>query len=194
MKHRNMLGCAIALASLALMVVEFPPFQITWHKFLFGEPERLTFKLLFLLKVYGVPFLMSFIAILLLQMQGRLSMLGAAASSVFPLSLLGAAGMMVAFRSMVAGVGGIPGYALGMALAYTVASRVYAIQPAGRTVFGRPMLRIVWRGELEAQRAAAMQLQARESAPGSEHAKESSMTSNSAKNNSLSLSRAEAGI
>ena len=47
--------------------------------------------------------------------------------------------MLGAFRTMVAGVGGVPGYAIGMASAYTMMSRFYGVKPSGRTLFGQPM-------------------------------------------------------
>jgi hypothetical protein len=194
MKNRNYIPCLLALTILGVLVAAFPPFQITWRSFFFEQSAPLLRKLGFLLKVYGLPLCLSFFAIVFMQLQGRLASVGATASSIFPLALFGAAGMMTAFRSMVSGVGGVPGYALGMALAYTVMSRVHSIQPSGRLLFGRPMLRIVWRGELEAQRMAATRLQARGTSPESEQRSVSTSISNSAKNSSLSLSRAEAGM
>jgi hypothetical protein len=194
MRQSNYIPCFLALAILGLLVVEFPPFQITWHRFFFGESAPMANKLLFLLKVYALPCCLSFGAIIMMQVQGRLGATGAAATSVFPLALFGSACMMMAFRSMVSGVGGVPGYALGMALAYTVMSRVHSLQPSGRMMLGRPMIRIVWRGELEAQRLAAARLQARGASGESAQRSASTNTSNSAKNSSLSLSRAEAGM
>jgi hypothetical protein len=194
MNKRNYIPVLLALAGLIWMTAHFPPFQIGWQRFFFKDPAPVTTKLAFLFKVYGLPCCLSFGAVLLLQMQGKLGALGASGSAIFPLALLASGCMMSAFRSMVSGVGGVPGYALGMALGYTLMSRIHSFQPASRLVFGRPMLRIVWRGELDAQRAAAARLQAREGAGGSEHSKVSSNTSNSTQNSSLSLSRAEAGI
>jgi hypothetical protein len=192
-QHRNYIPCLLALAILGLLVVEFPPFQITWRHF-FLDSVPMGRKLAFLLKVYGLPCCLSFGAIVMMQVQGRLGATGAGASSVFPLALFGSACMMTAFRSMVSGVGGVPGYALGMALAYTIMSRVHSLQPSGRMMFGRPMIRIVWRAELEAQRLAAARLQAREVPAESAQRSATTNTSNSAKNSSLSLSRAEAGM
>lgn len=192
MKNRNYLPALLALLLLGIMVYQFPPFQVTWQRF-FHDPTPLARKLAFLLKVYMLPCGLSFGAMMLMQLQGRLGALGATASSIFPLALFGAAGMMVAFRSMASGVGGVPGYALGMALAYTMMSRVHSLQPSGRLLFGRPMIRIVWRGELDAQRLAAARLQARQASGGSEQRDISGSTSNSPKEPSLSLSRAEAG-
>ncbi len=194
MNTRNYFPCVTALVILGALIVLFPPFQITWHRFFFEEPASPMHKTGFLLRVYGLPLALSFFAIVLMQLQGRLVAVGATASSVFPIALFGAAGMLTAFRSMASGVGGVPGYALGMALAYTMMSRVHSIQPSGGILFGRPMLRIVWRGELEAQKLAALRLQARGPAPELEQRAVSANTSNSAKNSSLSLSRAEAGM
>jgi|SRR5579862_4301170 len=194
MKTRNYIPSFLALAALAWIVAHYPPFQITWQRFLFKDPTPAVLKIAFLFKVYGLPCCMALGAVVLFQLQGKLGALGAGASSVFPLALLASGCMMTAFRSMASGVGGVPGYALGMALGYTLMARVHSFQPTGRVVFGRPMLRIVWRGELAAQRAAAARLQAREEAGGSGHLKISSNTSNSTQNSSLSLSRAEAGI
>lgn len=193
MRHRNYVPTILALILFAVLIAEFPPFQITWQRF-FLDPAPLARKVGFLLKVYGLPFVMSFVAIVFLQLQGRLAVLGATASSVFPLALFGAAGMMAAFRSMVSGVGGVPGYAMGMALGYTILSRVHSIQPSGRVVFGRPMLRIVWRGEVDAQRLAAARLQEREARAESGQPSSSMSTSSSAEKSTLSLRRAEAGM
>ena len=189
---RNYVPPVLALLTLTVLIVLFPPFQITWRKF-FLDPAPLSKKAGYLSLVYGLPCLMSFVAVILFQMQGRLGNLGANAAAVFPLSLFASGCMMVAFRSMISGVAGVPGYALGMALGYTIMSRIHSIQPAGGTLLGRPRVRIVWKGEIEAQRLAAARLQAREESEASEQRNVSSSTSNSAQNNSLSLSRADAG-
>jgi len=68
---------------------------------------------------------------------------------------------------MVAGVGGVPGYALGMASAYTVMSRFYGLKPSGRTLFGQPMLRILWRGDPEVAREIKMSMMRRHLQPPS---------------------------
>ena len=193
MKLRNYLPYLIALAALAGLIALFPPFQVTWRHF-FQDSAPLSKKLGFLMRVYALPCAMSFIAILMFQLQGRVSMMGFAQSSVFLIALLGSGCMMAAFRTMVSGVGGVPGYALGMALGYTFVSRIHSIQPTGQMLFGKPTVRIVWRGEIEAQMRAAAHLQASPEPGGSEQRNASSNTSNSAKNSSLSLARAEAGM
>jgi hypothetical protein len=193
MNKRNFTPVLLALVGLGWLVVHFPPFQITWLHF-FKDPAPVSVKLAFLCKVYAVPCSLSLAAVVLFQMQGKLGALGAAGSSIFPMALLASGCMMSAFRTMVSGVGGVPGYALGMAIGYTLMSRVHSLQPSGRILFGRPMLRIVWRGELEAQRAAAARLQDRADAGAPAQSNVSINTSNSAQNSSLSLSRAEAGM
>lgn len=193
MKLRIYLPYLLALAALGALVALFPPFQVTWRHF-FEDSAPVSKKLGFLLRVYALPCAMSFFAILLFQLQGRVAVLGFAQSSVFLLALLGSSCMMAAFRTMVSGVGGVPGYALGMALGYTLVSRIHSIQPTGQMLLGRPMARIVWRGEIEAQMLAAARLQERSEPGESEQRNVASSTSNSAKNSSLSLARADAGM
>ena len=193
MKLRNYLPYLLALAALATLVAMFPPFQVTWRHFI-QDSAPVSKKLGFLLRVYAVPCAMSSIAIVMFQLQGRLSMMGISQSSVFLMTLLGSGCMMAAFRSMVGGVGGVPGYALGMALGYTLVSRVHSIQPTGQMLFGKPTVRIVWRGEIEAQMRSTARLQERPEPGSSEQRNVSSNTSNSAKNSSLSLARADAGM
>jgi hypothetical protein len=193
MSKRNFVPVLMALAAMGWLIAHFPPFQITWLHF-FQDPSPVRVKMAFLCRVYALPCTLSFGAVVLFNLQGRLGLLGVGGTSLFPIALFASGCMMSALRTMVNGVGGVPGYALGMALGYTLMSRVHSLQPSGRIAFGRPMLRIVWRGELEAQRAAAARLQAREAEGGSEHLSVSSNTSNSAQNSSLSLSGAEAGM
>ncbi len=94
-----------------------------------------------------MPCCLSFGAVILLQLQAKLGALGA--TSIFPIALVASGCRMPAFRTMVSGV---PGYALGMALGYTPMSRMHSLQSSGRVLSGRPMLRMVWRGELAAQK------------------------------------------
>ncbi len=138
----------LALAVLATLIVCFPPGSFSWHRF-FIDQAPLTRKVGFLLRVYALPAGLSFLAVLLFQVQMRLSLGGAPTAVIFPLAVLGATSMLGAFRTMVAGVGGVPGYAIGMASAYTMMSRFYGVKPSGRKLFGQPMLRILWRGDPE---------------------------------------------
>ena len=163
MTNKNYLSIILAFVVVAMLVVFFPPGTFTWHRF-FADQASAGTKTIFLLKVYLVPAVLSFSAIVLFQLQMRMSMQGAAAHVIFPLAVFGSCAMLSAFRTLVAGVGGVPGYALGMASAYTLMSRLYAIRPSGRTFFGRPILRMVWRGDPEAMRVLQMSSGARPTA------------------------------
>jgi hypothetical protein len=155
MKNKNYLPVLFVLVVLGALVAYFPPGRFSWHRF-FGDAAPMGQKLLFLFKVYAAPACLSFCAVVLFQLQMRMSMKGAPVNVIFPLSVLGATFMLGAFRTMVGGIGGVPGYALGMATAYTMMSRLYAVRPSGRTLFGKPMVRIVWRGDPEAAREIQM--------------------------------------
>lgn len=145
----------MALLALAALASYFPPGKFTWHRFL-QDSMPLSGKVVYLLKVYALPALLSFTAVVLFQLQVRGSMVGAPAYAVFPLSVIGATAMLAAFRTMTMGMGGIPGYVVGLAGAYTMMSRFAGFQPSGRYRFGVQTLRIVWRGNPSlAQRPAS---------------------------------------
>jgi len=155
MKSKNYLPVLFVLLALGVLVACFPPGSFSWHRF-FADHAPIGRKLSFLLKVYAAPACLSFCAVVLFQLQMRMSVGGAPAAVIFPLSVLGATSMLAAFRTMAGGIGGVPGYAVGMATAYTMMSRFYAVRPSGRTLFGKPMVRIVWRGDPEAEREIQM--------------------------------------
>src|ERR1700677_4439852 len=108
MNKRRYFPILIALAVLGWTVAHFPPFQITWQRFLFTDRTPVAIKLAFLLKVYGLPCCLSMGAIILYQLQARLGALGASGSAIFPMALIASGCMMSAFRSMASGVGGVP--------------------------------------------------------------------------------------
>jgi hypothetical protein len=172
MKYKTRIPILLALVAVGALIAYFPPGSFTWHRF-FADESSAKLKLVYLFKIYAVPFCLSFAAVVLFQLQMRTSVGGAP-----PLSVLGSISMLGAFRSMVAGIGGVPGYAVGMAAAYTMMSRYYGIKPSGRTLFGKPMVKIVWRGDPEAA-AARRQLQAAGRYPPSPQFNVSSNTSNS---------------
>jgi hypothetical protein len=168
MKSKSFYPILLAFAVLAVLVVCFPPGSFSWHRF-FADQAPFGRKLGFLLKAYAIPACLSFAAVVLFQVQMRMSIGGAPGSVIFPLAVLGATSMLAAFRTMTGGIGGVPGYAFGMASGYTVMSRFYGIRPSGRMLFGKPMLKVIWRGDPEAAReiqmsAARRQLQATASA------------------------------
>jgi len=166
MKYKSSIPIFVALAVLAALIACFPPGNFSWHRF-FIDSAPLSRKLGFLLKVYALPAGLSFMAVLLFQVQMRLSLGGAPTAVIFPLAVLGATSMLGAFRTMVAGVGGVPGYAIGMASAYTMMSRFYGVRPSGRMLFGQPMLRILWRGDPEVAREIKMSMTRRQIQPAS---------------------------
>jgi hypothetical protein len=155
MKRKDYIPVVLVLVVLGVLIAHFPPGKFSWQRF-FADESSLGQKLAFLLKVYALPAGLSFCAVVLFQLQMRMSMWGAPTAVIFPLSVLGATSMLGAFRVMVGGIGGVPGYAVGMATAYTLMSRLYAVRPSGRTLFGKPMVKIVWRGDPEVAREIEM--------------------------------------
>ncbi len=131
MKPENYLPVLLVLVVLSALAAYFPPSKFSWHRF-FADHAPIGQKMSFLSKIYAVPAGLSFCAVVLFQLQMRMSMWGAPVNVVFPMAVLGATSMLGAFRSMAAGVGGVPGYALGMATAYTMRSRFYINPEDGR--------------------------------------------------------------
>ena len=148
--QKNRIPFVLALAMVAALIAFFPPGPFSWRTFLY-DPSTLAVKSFYLFKVYVVPALLSFFAVVCFRLQMGISMRGASWSSIFPFALVASGAMMVALRAMSGGVGGVPGYALGMAAGYTLTGRIYAIRKSGRTVFGRPMLEIVWNSGASSQ-------------------------------------------
>jgi hypothetical protein len=152
MKNKH-LPSILALAMVAALIVYFPPGPFSWRAFLTDQAPLMT-KLLFLGKAYLVPAALSFAAVVAFRLQMGLAVTGVASSAVFPLALLASGAMMAALRSMSAGIGGVPGYALGMAIGYTLMSKIHGLRKTEQTVFGRPVLKVVWRSEADAVRPA----------------------------------------
>lgn len=150
MKNKH-LASLLALAMVAAMIAYFPPGPFSWRTFI-NDQSSVWMKLVFLGKVYMVPAVLSFVAVVGFRLQMGISMTGAASGAVFPVALLASGAMMAALRSMAGGVGGVPGYAVGMAVGYTLMSNIYGIRKTEQTVFGRPVLKIVWRKEIEPAR------------------------------------------
>jgi hypothetical protein len=145
----NRLASLLALAMVAAMIAYFPPGPFSWRTFI-NDQSSVWMKLVFLGKVYLMPAALSFAAVVGFRLQMGISMTGASSGAVFPVALLASVAMMSALRSMSGGVGGVPGYAVGMAVGYTLMSKIYGLRKTDQTVFGRPVLKIVWRKDLEA--------------------------------------------
>jgi hypothetical protein len=138
------LATFLALALVATLIAYFPPGPFSWRTFILDQSPTLQ-KVLFLGKVYLVPAVLAFLAVIGFRVQMAIAVSGASPNAVFPLALLASIAMMAALRSMSGGVGGVPGYAVGMALGYTLMSSVHGLQKTGETLLGRPLLKIVWR-------------------------------------------------
>ncbi len=155
----NRLATFLALGMVAALIAYFPPGPFSWRAFI-NDSSSSWMKIVFLGKVYLIPAVLSFVAIVAFRIQMGIAMTGVASGSVFPLALVDSGAIMAALRSMSGGVGGVPGYAVGMALGYTLMSNIYGLKKTGDTVLGRPVLKIVWRRDVDAAAAQAPQASA----------------------------------
>jgi len=141
---------AIALGALFMTVKATPPAGLAWQVF-FDEPASPESKGGFLLSSYLWPAILSFMAIILFQLQFRLSMSGASKRTVFSVCLLASLATLLGLQRLSMTPNSTPGYALGMALGYMAMSRLYGVRM-------RPVWRdisipwIIWRGNKEAVR------------------------------------------
>lgn len=139
---------AVALAALAYAVMTNPPGGVRWGAFV-AEQTSLVRKAAFLANIYVWPALISFCAISLFQLQFRISSSGANRRTVFTVCVAASGAMLVGLRTISMGVSSSPSYIVGMALGYTMMSRLYAVRL--RKVFNR--VRIpwpIWRGDRQA--------------------------------------------
>jgi hypothetical protein len=150
-----------ALAGLIYGIVDHPPSGVPWTV-LWQEPAPVWRKLHFLLGTYVWPGVLSFLSITLFQLQSRVSGTGANKRTVFGLCTLASAAMLEGLRALSFSSVAGPSYVAGMALGYTVMSRLYAVRL--RTFFnGVRVPWPVWRGnpcamaEME-QRMAQMRI------------------------------------
>jgi hypothetical protein len=147
-----------AMSVFIAMLNWFPPGagSFTWRRFI-AEPTPLQAKLLFLAKNYLVPALLAFVWIVCFQ----LAMRARKASFAFVLVYVAAISMIAAWRSLALGPARLPGYALGIAIAQTLASRLVAVTKPERSIFGKRfrMYKIVWAGDREGVAKLRAQLQ-----------------------------------
>lgn len=143
-----------ALGGFAFALLANSPGGAPWALF-FGDPAPMTQKLLFLLRTWCWPALLSFAAITLLQLQFRLATSGASKRTVFSVCLFASGTMLLSLRTLAALPGAGPSYALGMALGYTVMSQLYAVRLRSLGPLRLPWP--VWRGD----RAAVEELHRR---------------------------------
>lgn len=161
---KNNLGsymlAALAMAALAFAIHTNPPGGVRWGTF-FEEPSHWTMKAMFLARAYLWPAMMAFGAIVLYQLQFRVMGGGGHTAATFGMAVLATGAMLAVLRSIAYQQTAVPFYVLGVALGYTVMSRVYAIRM--RLIRGR--VRVpwpVWRGD--AAGVAEVQRQMRERA------------------------------
>jgi hypothetical protein len=148
---------ALALGALAIAVHANPPGGVRWGAF-FEDPSHWTAKATFLARIYLWPAAMSFGAIVLYQLQFRVMGGGGHTAATFGLAVLATGAMLSTLRALAFQQSGTPFYVLGVALGYTVMSRVYAIRM--RFVLGQVRMPWpVWRGD--AQGVAEVQRQMR---------------------------------
>jgi hypothetical protein len=146
-KHFSTLLLCAALTALGYAMIAHPPSGVPWQMFI-EEQTPLAAKLRYLAGAYVWPFIVSFVSIVLFQLQFRLSGSGANKRTVFAVCAIASAAMLEGVRtiSYVSTAG--PSYVAGMALGYTVMSRLYAIRM--RTLYCE--VRIpwpIWRGNAE---------------------------------------------
>jgi len=141
----------IAAILFVAMVRKYPPGAVgvfTWTRWWF-EPSAVSTKAIFLLKTYLQPALLSFAWIMGFQFQMRTAP-GTRVSWIFAVVFASSVCMMTAWRTLAAGPSMLPGYAVGIEAAQTLASRVHAVTRPQRTLFGKTFrsINVIWRGQL----------------------------------------------
>jgi len=162
-KYYSYLLPAIAFVALAAAVIGAPPANLSWGTF-FDDPAPAAAKSAFLARTYLLPGTLSFAAIILFQLQFRLSASGAGKQTVFSICLLASLSTLLGLQRLSLTPNAAPAYAVGMAAAYMTASRLYGMRmrSVGR---GLSIPWIIWRGNQQGvqdmDRAAALIRQTR---------------------------------
>jgi hypothetical protein len=168
---------AIAMAVFVAMVNLYPPGSagvFTWSRWLHEDSPSLV-KISFVVRVYLRPAALAFAWIAGFQLQMRLSAQGAKIGWMFVIVYASSAAMMAAWRSLAAGPSVLPAYAMGVAIAQTMASRVYAVTRPERNLLGMRFrtYKVIWIGdqkgvtEVRAKMALGRELLASGSVPPS---------------------------
>ncbi len=127
-------------------MVANPPGGVRWG-FFAEESATLAQKASYLFSAYALPGFLACFAIVMFQMQGRVASTGANKRTVFSLCVLASGAMLTAFRLIAYTPTSASSYVTGMALGYTLMSRLYAVRM--RLFFGRMRLPWpVWRGNI----------------------------------------------
>jgi len=134
----------LTIAGLGYTIATTPPSGAPWSIF-FAEPATLLQKANFLAVAYVWPGLLSFSSIAFFQLQNRLTASGMNKRAVFSVCMLASGAMLMGLRAVAMNPTSGPSYVVGMALAYTAMSRLYAVRI--RTFAQRVRLPWpVWRG------------------------------------------------
>jgi len=149
---KNNLGSSfllmLALGALGYSIAENPPGGARWGMFV-EEPVTLFRKFIFLAVTYVWPGVLSCFAVSLFQLQFRLASSGANKRTVFAVCVLASGLMLVSLRTIAFSPTSGPSYVAGMALGYTMMSRLYAIKM--RRFFDRVNVPWpIWRGNVRA--------------------------------------------
>lgn len=157
---------AAALGAFAFAVLGNSPSGAPWAMF-FDDPAAWTEKAAFLIRTFCRPAMLSFSAIVLLQLQFRLASSGANKRTVFSVCLFACGAMVTSLRALAFLPGSAPSYVLGMALGYTVMSRLYAVRlrMLGPVRIPWP----VWRGDLPGVQKLERRIRAEAAAPNDPH-------------------------
>jgi hypothetical protein len=160
---KNNLGstllAALAIGALSIAIALNPPGGVRWIEFLL-EPVSWLQKADYFAGAYLLPALSSFCAIALFQLQFRLSSSGANKRTVFSVCVLASGAMLMGLRAIASSSNSGPSYVVGMALGYTVMSRLYAIRM--RTFLNRVSVPWpIWRGNPLAVREIDQAVRAR---------------------------------
>ena len=151
---------AVVAGALAYAMITTPPGGVRWGAFVADEASLLK-KLSFLTNIYVWPAILSFVAISMFQLQFRIASSGVSGRLVFSVCAVASGAMMLGLRTISLGASSSPSYIFGMALGYTMMSRLYAVRM--RKIFNG--VRIpwpIWRGDLaaveEINRAAQLRM------------------------------------
>ncbi len=148
-----------SISLLAWAVAANPPGGVSWT-LLYASSIPFIEKVQFVVSLYAPPLFFAFIGMTLLQVQFRLSMGGATTLTIFSICMLASLSMIVGIRTAAGGPASFPGYALGMALSYTMLSRVYAVKL--RSWYGGIKIPwVIWRGNAAAMAELNRQLEER---------------------------------
>ena len=138
-----------AFAGLAWSIASTPPSGAPWAMFA-ADPATLRQKLSALAGLYLWPGVLACFAISMFQMQFRLVASGASKRTIFGACVFASGAMLMSLRLVGMTPASGPAYVAGMALGYTIMSRLYAVKMRAMGPVRIPWP--VWRGNTAAVR------------------------------------------